>query len=319
MDNQLHAAGLIKKPLEDDPVVRRHRLKRREPGVQVGHDEAGRSLAHPGDATKVGPRSVQVVEREKVGKPLAQHRDLLGELGRSSRRLTEPERDGRWSACRVDNPHRSIVDLGNAPRSRSQQKDVAGHRFDRPVLADGAHVGFFVVGDDAPIAEFGNGAAGGHCGEASAPPCSEDRVDLVSVNVRTLFALAGLNTARNERQHFFVAVTGQTTERSRTTNQLEEFVFVPVLGRRLGDDLLRQNVERSFGWDYRIQNTTLDGSEHSDSLDEFVAGGRIHPTDRNAVSAVTGSSDPLQKGGDCPRRADLADQLDGANVDAEFE
>ena len=34
---------------------------------------------------------------------------------------------------------------------------------------------------------------------------------------------------------------------------------------------------------------------------------------------MPGAPDPLQKGGDRPRRAELADQIDLADVDAEFE
>ena len=41
----------------------------------------------------------------------------------------------------------------------AEQEDVAGDALDGEVFVDGAHEGFVRFGDDAEVAEFGNGAA----------------------------------------------------------------------------------------------------------------------------------------------------------------
>src|SRR5690606_1383585 len=59
--------------------------------------------------------------------------------------------------------------------------------------------------------------------------------------------------------------------------------------------------------------------EQRRALDELVAGQREQPPLRRAPEPVPGPADALQERGDRPRRADLADEVDVADVDAELE
>jgi hypothetical protein len=55
------------------------------------------------------------------------------------------------------------------------------------------------------------------------------------------------------------------------------------------------------------------------ALDQLVPRHRVQPSGRGPLQLVVGSAHALQKGPDGPGRADLADQLHRAHVDAQFE
>ena len=55
------------------------------------------------------------------------------------------------------------------------------------------------------------------------------------------------------------------------------------------------------------------------ALDEIVARERKQPALGRAADRVAGTADALQEGRDRARRADLADEIDVADVDAELE
>ena len=69
----------------------------------------------------------------------------------------------------------------------------------------------------------------------------------------------------------------------------------------------------------RIELTGAHRIEQRGALDQLVAAERQQPALGYAADGVIGSADPLQKGGDRARRAELAHQLDLADVDAELE
>ena len=59
--------------------------------------------------------------------------------------------------------------------------------------------------------------------------------------------------------------------------------------------------------------------EQRRAFDQFVARQRKQPPLRRAADRVAGAADALQEAGDRARRAELAHQIDVADVDAEFE
>ena len=56
-----------------------------------------------------------------------------------------------------------------------------------------------------------------------------------------------------------------------------------------------------------------------EGLDELVTGEGPQAALGGAVAAVVGAAHPLEEGGDAAGRAHLADQLDGADVDAQLQ
>ncbi len=102
-------------------------------------------------------------------------------------------------------------------------------------------------------------------------------------------------------------------------DEREEFVLAPFLRRDFGDDLLRQHVERLLGDRKAVQFAARDAVEERRAFDQLVARLREEAALGGAVDGVARASDPLQEGGDRARRAELADQIDLPDVDAEFE
>ena len=68
-----------------------------------------------------------------------------------------------------------------------------------------------------------------------------------------------------------------------------------------------------------VQLSPVHRTEEGGALDQLVAGEREEPALRRAVHGVPRAADPLEEGGDAARRAQLADEIDMADVDAELQ
>ena len=107
---------------------------------------------------------------------------------------------------------------------------------------------------------------------------------------------------------------------SRPAHQREEPVLVPFLGRRhLGHDLLGQDVERGHGGQDGVEASGAHGGQEGGALHQLVAGHGEEDPLGDAAAGVVGAAHPLEEGGDGAWRPDLADELHGADVDAELE
>ena len=102
-------------------------------------------------------------------------------------------------------------------------------------------------------------------------------------------------------------------------HQRVELVLAPFARADLGHDLLRQHVERLLGDREPVELAAADAVEQRRALDELVARQRKQPALGRAVDRVAGAADALQEAGDRARRAELADEVDVADVDAELE
>ena len=83
--------------------------------------------------------------------------------------------------------------------------------------------------------------------------------------------------------------------------------------------MLREHVQRCDRRDDRVEIAGADRGEQRRALHQLVARERVQAADRNAADMVLGSPDTLEKGGDAPRRSQLAHELHGADVDAELQ
>ena len=68
-----------------------------------------------------------------------------------------------------------------------------------------------------------------------------------------------------------------------------------------------------------FQFARADGADQGGAFDQLVARGGEEDALGLGADPVAGAADALQGDGDGARRADLADQIDGADIDAEFE
>ena len=173
---------------------------------------------------------------------------------------------------------------------------------------------------DAVIGDFGNRAARGQRGQARRPLGEHAAAHFVAVNQ------AGLRRPRRVvKPPASMAITaskscrGKVAVRPRPPHHREQLVFLPLAARGLGDDLLRQHVERRIERDQPIELAPPHRHQQRGALDQVVAGFGKQPALRRAVNGVAGAADALQQRRDAARRSDLAHQVDVPDVDAELE
>ena len=68
-----------------------------------------------------------------------------------------------------------------------------------------------------------------------------------------------------------------------------------------------------------VELAARDAVEQRRALDQFIARQREQPAFRRAVDGMSGATDALQEARDRARRAELADEIDVADIDAELE
>ena len=132
-------------------------------------------------------------------------------------------------------------------------------------------------------------------------------------------AAAGVEAVGQHGDDRIEFLARQLAIRPGAAHQREQLVLAPFLRGDLGDDLLRQHVERlrrgSPGGRARRDGRV----EQRGAFDQVVARQREQPALGRAADRVAGAADALQEGRDRARRAELADQVDVADVDAELE
>ncbi len=144
-------------------------------------------------------------------------------------------------------------------------------------------------------------------------------VDRVVLDQRAAPAAPGAETVGQHADDSSKIRPRQVPVGPGAAQQRVELVLVPFPSGGLGDDLLRQHVERPSGDRQPVELTAADAVEQGSAFDQLVARQREKAALRRAVDRVPGAPDTLQEGCDRARRAELADQIDIADVDAELE
>ena len=202
----------------------------------------------------------------------------------------------------------------------AEEEDVAGGGLDGEVLVDRSDRHALGVEDDPVVAGLGDGASTGEGGEPRPPARPEATVDGVVVEVGTPSAPSGLDAPGGQLDHLVERLAVQVGEGCGTAHQVEESVDVPLPGGGdLGHDLLGEDVQRSDRGMEHVEVAGADRGQERGAFHELVAGHRVEAPGRCPLHVVVGPPHPLQEGGDRPRGADLADELDRSDVDAELE
>jgi hypothetical protein len=249
----------------------------------------------------------------------AQVADLVGQLARARRRLAEPERDGRRLALGVLDQDPAGLDAADPPRRVAELEDVAGRALDREVLVDLADLGLLGPLHDGVVVVVGDRAARGDRGEPRAAAPAQHAGDPVAMEVGTGAPAAVGDALGQHREHLLELVVGQRGIRRRAADHRHELVLGDLLGGGRGDDLLREDVEWRVAQRDRVEVAAPHAAHERRALDELVAGQREHPALRRAAEVVARAADALEQRGERARRADLHDQIDRADVDAELE
>src|SRR5207245_2802025 len=101
--------------------------------------------------------------------------------------------------------------------------------------------------------------------------------------------------------------------------KLKKCFLVPVLAGDGGHDLLGQHVQgRPRNLD-PIQAALSESPDKGQALDQLVSAQGKEAALRHQSKRMTRATNPLQKSGDRPWCPQLADQVDVANVDTQFQ
>ncbi len=320
VDDELHAAGFVEEPLENDRRLRGHRAERRAAGREV-LDELRRRIG--GDAGRFaqagdhGGCVARVVDPR--GDFRAQPRHRARQLVGPPRRFAEPEGNRRRLAVRVFDPHAARFDAPDLVRRIAQLEDVAGEALDGEILVDGAddHVGG--LQHDLVVRGVGDRAAGRERGETRAAASAQHAVHRVAVDVGCAVSAARREAVGQHPHDVEKLLAREIRIRVRATHEIVEIAFGPFGRRDLGDDLLREHVERLFWNRQPVELATGNGIEQRRALDELVAREREEPRLRYPADLVARASRALQERRDRARRSELAHEVDVADVDAELE
>ena len=166
----------------------------------------------------------------------------------------------------------------------------------------------------------GNGAAGGERREPRAAPAAQHVVDRVVMDQRAAPAAPGAEAV------------GQHLRRSRRTPRAARSRYGQARRTSANSSSSLHScaatsaticcASTSSGCVGNLQPVELAAThavEQRRAFDQLVARQREQPALRRAADGVAGAADPLQEGGDRARRAELADQIDVADIDAELE
>ena len=141
----------------------------------------------------------------------------------------------------------------------------------------------------------------------------------VVVEQRAPAPSTGLEAPGEHRHHLVELRALQLPVGIGPPHQLEELVHRPVLRRDLGDELLREHLQRLLPHLDPIKLPLFHRPEQRGALHQLVAGEREEPALGGAVHRVPRPPDPLEEGGDPPRRAQLAHQVHVPDVDPQLQ
>ncbi len=193
------------------------------------------------------------------------------------------------------------------------------HALDGPVFAHGADNGVVRLGDDAVVADLRDGAAvedGAHAGAAAA---AQDAVDAVAVQQGRRTAGAFADALAQHLDDIVEVVAAEVAVGPGAADKGVHVVLGPVFAGAFGHDLLGQDVERRYGLDDAVEAAGPHGSDQGGALDQLIARGREEAALGPEAEGVAGAADALQEGRDAAGRADLADEVDAADVDAQLQ
>ncbi len=250
---------------------------------------------------------------------LAQACDRERQLVAAPRRLAEPERDGGRRALGVLHAHAAGFHLQDAVAGVAQLEDVAREALDGEVLVDGADAVGLRLEHHGVVAGLGNRAARRERRHARAAPLAQLALHGVAMQVRAARALARGVALGQHAQHRVVALARQRGVGPGAAHQREQGVFVPVATRGLGDDLLREHVQRRRRHVQRVEFAAADRIQQRGAFDELVARLREQPCLGRAADGMAGAAGALQERGDRARRAELAHEVDVADVQPQLQ
>ena len=326
VDHQLHAAAFVKKTLGNNHFLRRHGSQHGDSGQNVLDDllragivEAALRLEPFPRARRRRFRAVSVLHGHMRGDFFAQPRNLRGKLRRPRGCFATPKGNAGRRALRIFDEHAAGLNAPDAPGGIAQQHDVAGEALDGKIFVHGSDRRVVRRGHDAVERILRDRSAAGDRGEAASAASFEAMVHAIAEKIGAVTA-APRGDAFREHFHDGVEIGArQSAIGIGAANQFVEIVLAPLFRGAGGHDLLRQHVERVRGNLQPVQLAGTHAAHYRRAFHELIERGREDATLGNRAAPVAGAADALQGHGNRPRRANLANQIHVADVDAQLQ
>ncbi len=251
----------------------------------------------------------------------AQLRHVARKLVGARRRFAAPEGNGRRRAVRIFHQHPSGIALHppNQPRSVAQQHDVAGVALHREVLIQRADHYFFRLRHHREQRRLRNRSAAGDGRQPRAAPRPQPPVHHVAEQIRAVAAALGGDALRQHLQHAIKLLPRKFAIGICPPRAGEQLIFVPVFAGAHGHHLLRHNVQRRRRNLQPVEIALANGAHRGGAFQQFVARSGEQPPLGHRAAPVTGAANALQRHRDGARRIDLAHQVHGADINAQFQ
>src|SRR5216684_7344029 len=244
---------------------------------------------------------------------------MLREFVGTRRSFAAPEGDGGRRALRVFHEDAAGLHAANAPGGIAEEDDVACEAFHGKIFVDGADSDALGLGHYGIEGILRNGSAAGNGREAGAATRANDPVHAIAVEIGCVAAASAGDAFGQHFDDFVEVLSRKIAVGIGAAKEMEEFLFVPILGGAHGDDLLREDVQGGFGNGDAIEIALANGADERGGFEQVIAGGGKEPALGNCAAPVSGATNALQANGNGTRRADLADEVDAADIDAELQ
>ena len=237
----------------------------------------------------------------------------------AARRLAEPERYAGRLMVGVLDPQGAAFESQHFPAGIAKLENVAGHAFDGEILihrADEFALGFE---NDLVFGVVGDRAAAGDGGQSGALAGPQSSMNTVAMQIGSALTAPRGVTFGQHADDSVEVIASQVSIGPGPGHRAVEFVLAEVLASEHRDYLLGQHIQRLLGQLQLVKIAAPHRVDQGDTFDQIVAAGREQPPLGQAAGKVPRAADPLQKTGNGAGTAQLTDQIDLADVDAQFQ
>ncbi len=144
-------------------------------------------------------------------------------------------------------------------------------------------------------------------------------LDGIAEEIGTEAATAGFEALMEEVDDLVEDLAGEVAVGVRAAKDVEEADLFPGFGAAAGGDLLHEYVDGGLGDFELVELAGAHLAEEGGLLEEVAAGGGEEAALGDGATPVTGATDALHGDTDVAGGGDLADEVDVADINAEFE
>src|SRR5712671_3141561 len=144
-------------------------------------------------------------------------------------------------------------------------------------------------------------------------------IDCVMMNQRRAPSTLCAETFGKHCHNLIELTAREIAVRPGCTDEVEEFIFIPIFRRSCGNDLLREHIQRFFRNRQAVEFATMNATQQGRAFDQFIAAQWENPTFRQTTALMLSPTDTLQQCGYRARRAQLANKINRTNINSQLQ